>query len=284
MNLAYPGNCEGLKRLAALLLLRRDELSRRWVMIFRAGNGFFDETGTDAKSRIVAVGGWLGSFESLIKTEVKWKAALPAEAKGDFHYADFWARKSYGADWSDADRLRFVQKLARIACNGTSMGVGAAVVKDEYWRVIKDLNHATSADNDMLRALREDPFYYCLAQCFSLLLHWKLPADIKKPLAFVYGESPRPGYVVDAFERVKGWFDRDDLFGGVWPYGKRKEEPILQAADLLVGELRRHIEGHPSEVIPILRAKDSLLFTAPQEKALRERAERLLRDFSLTKK
>ncbi len=281
MNLAYPGDCECLKRLAALLLLKRDELSRRRVMVFRAGNGFFDETGTDAKSPIVAVAGWLGSFESLIETEGKWKDALPAEAKGDFHYTDFWARKTYGADWSDPDRLGFVRKLAGIACNGTSMGVGTAVVKDEYWRVIKEVNHALPADDDMLRALREDPFYYCLAQCFALLLHWKLPADIKKPLAFVYGESPRPGYVLNAFERVKRWFDRDDLFGGVWPYGKRKEEPILQATDLLVGELRRNIEGHPSEVIPILRAKDSLLFTAPREKALRERAEKLLIDFGL---
>lgn len=101
---------------------------------------------------------------------------------------------------------------------------------------------------------------------------------------FVYGEGPRPGYVVDAFERVKKWFDRADLFGGVWPYGNRQNEPMLQATDLLVGELRRYIEGHKSEVMPVFRAKNSLLVTAPRETALRKRAKQLLREFGLKAK
>jgi hypothetical protein len=46
---------------------------------------------------------------------------------------------------------------------------------------------------------------------------------------------------------------------------------------LLVGELRRTIKGPKSEVMPVLRAKDSLLLTA-REAALWERAEKLLKD------
>ena len=76
-------------------------------------NCYFDES---EKDDFIAVAGFIATFESWIALESKWRKTLPAVAKGDFHYTDFWhSEKNYASKWSHSKRLEHIKELATIA-------------------------------------------------------------------------------------------------------------------------------------------------------------------------
>lgn len=60
-------------------------------------------------------------------------------------------------------------------------------------------------------------------------------------------------------------------------FGKRQDEPALQAVDLLVGEIRRFYEGESSEVLDLLREKcHALVIARPHMDKLKEVSDELI--------
>lgn len=238
-------------------------------MIAQIYNGYLDETGTDSSKDVVAVAGWLGTYQAWVEFERRWREALPREAGGDFHYTDFWARKTYGADWSDQKRIAFVRTLAEIVSDHARIGLGIVVSK----RVLEKVVHDEFGERLI------DPVHFCLAQCLVQLLSWYEEVQLPRPpvpLRFMFdGTRGRRGALTDAYDHVREALpNRDQILFGDLASGSRKVEPALQAADLLVGELRRQGEGHPSAIIDSLRKKMNILVSFVSEESLRAFIER----------
>lgn len=258
----------GVGRLADLLLLDESERSECLLMPIRTvggflavpANGYLDET---EHGDIVGVGGWLGTFESWQRFEPRWKALLPPEAKEDFHYTDFWGdRTHWSAEWSHARRLEFIKSLAELVVQHASFGMGMVISNSEYERVIP-----TEFKRDLKGSV-----YFCLGHCLRLLIgHYnKLPAPPPGPLLFMHdSKKGKEAWITEWYYTVRNKFHQDNVLGDL-SFGRRQHEPVLQATDLLVGELRRHREGYPSQVVEILLRKRNILVAFPDEAQLRD--------------
>ena len=261
---------DGIGRLADLCLLDESERRECWLMVFQAYNGYMDESGTDDTKPIIAVAGWLSTFETWVEFEKEWKRYV-APFGGDFHSTDFWARHSYGADWPNDKRLSFVKGLAEIICKYSLIGVGFGFPKEDY-------NVALSEE---IRRVFRDPYYYCVGACASFLISYyeQIPLSSRppKPLRFMFDrKNGSEWYAAKVFYQAKTWFDRDEILGDMG-FGKREDEPALQAADLLVGEMRRFYEGESSEVLDLLRSKcHALVVVIPKMDKLKEAADELI--------
>lgn len=239
-------------------------------MIVRPYSGYFDESGSDANSSVISAAGWLGTYQTWIVFDRDWKAFIKRKTRGEsqeFHYTDFWARRTYGADWSDIERLDFVKSLAQLTRQYAIYGIGFALNKADY-------NAALPLD--VRRVLKNDPYYFCVGHIASMVLSWyeRIPvAPPAKPIHFLFHRKKgSEGRAAEVFYQVKEWFDRNNLIGQM-AFGESAEWPGLQAADLLGGELRRQIQGKISEVLPIF---ERLVFAAPKREQLSARANELL--------
>lgn len=258
----------GTCRLANLYVLNDAQRTNCLLMVFQAYNGYVDESGTHDDASIIAVGGWIATYETWSAFEGEWRQKL-APHGGDFHSTDFWARQSYGADWPDSKRLEFVKELALIICKYSIWGTGIAFPRQHYSSIVPE---------DMRRALKNDPYYFALGHCMSgtLGMYYRIPIGLRPPapLRFMFDRKPkREGFAAEVYYQVRDWFDGKGVLGDM-AFGARKEEPALQAADLLVGELRRLREGKPSEVFDLIAKKGGrLAYALPTEDELKQRVE-----------
>lgn len=233
-------------------------------------NGYFDKT-EDVDQDILGVGGWLSTYDSWISFEPKWRAVLPS-GESDFHDTEFWAGQSYGADWSEEQRSQFVQHLAHVAQTYTRCGVGMVISREEYHRFL------TPEQQDALK----DPLYFCFGACLSILLHFykDIPFFPPFPIRFMFDAKDNRGMLGAMFDEIKQCRNWDGVVDDL-SFGQRCQEPALQAANLLVGELRRHREGHPSGALETMTSSNRehqtrFLFSFPRGEQLKEIAQRVL--------
>lgn len=228
--------------------------------IFLPANGFLDET---EKGDVVGVGGWIGNYASWNYFERRWFELLPSEAKGDFHYTDYWHDPKYwSAKWSHSKRVEFMQQLAELIVEHTSLGLGILVSKAEYEETIPE------EDKHEVK----EAVYFCLAHCLRLLIeHFDtMPGQPPKPLSFMHDrKTGKHEWIGGWYTFVRNRFQHKNILGDL-SFGTRAEEPGLQAADLLMGELRRYREGHESKIIDIFRQKNNVLVGRPTKDELRE--------------
>jgi hypothetical protein len=239
-------------------------------MSLQLTNGYFDETGDDAGD-ILGVGGWLSTYDLWITFEPKWRAVLP-RGTTDFHDTDFWAGQSYGADWSEQQRSQFVQHLAQVAQTYTRCGVGIAISREEYHSYLTPEQQA---------ALK-DPLFFCFEACLNILLHFyqDIPSAPPFPFRCMFDAKDKRGILGAMFDEIKQCRNWDAVVDEL-SFGRRSREPALQAADLLVGELRRRREGLPSDLLDSMTSSNRehhtrYLFSFPRAEQLQEIAQHVL--------
>src|SRR5437899_2910427 len=223
-------------------------------------NGYLDET---EKDDIVGVGGWIGTYEKWHGFEERWRDILPKEANGDFHYTDFWHDPKYwSAQWSHEKRLEFILRLASIAIEHASMGIGIVISKTDYERNIPE----------EYKGEFKGAVYFCLGHCLRLLIEKfnHVPGQPPKPIRFMHdSKKGKQDWIADWYYTVRTKFEHLDILGEL-SFGPRSGEPVLQAADLLIGELRRYREGHPSRIIDMFREHNKVIIGRPNVQELRD--------------
>lgn len=250
--------CIGVERFARLFLISPGEYHLRYLVaislkfisrhIDKPHSGYFDES---YKEDTIAVAGWVGTYEGWNRLEYEWRKALPASANGDFHYTDFWhSPKNYAAHWSHEKRLDHIRKLARIACDCAAFAVGVAFS-------MKAFNEAIPAHKREILT----PLNFCFANCISLLVAARAARNVLPPtpwdIMFDQKAEERNG-IGQVFLGSKALFDKEGMLGNVG-FGDRKHMAPLQAADLLVGEIRRNHAGLPSEIFEMLKEQRPIM-------------------------
>jgi hypothetical protein len=229
-------------------------------------NCYFDET---EKDDVIGVAGWVATFENWIALEDRWRKALPPEANGDFHYKDFWHDpKYYSASWSKEKRLEHIKTLATIAHDCTAFGVGFVFSRTSYDELIPP--------NDKEALI--SPLHFCLAQCIVALLDFykQYPSPPPSPLRFMFDRKDgKKESIGEVYYNVKDLFDKENILGNI-SIGNRHKECPLQAADLLIGELRRNKSGHSSIIFDILRRQRPLIVAFPTDEEFRAHVKNVL--------
>lgn len=227
-------------------------------------NVYFDET---EKGDVIGVAGWISTFDRWIAFENAWRQALPPEAKGDFHYTDFWCDPTYwSAGWTSQRRLDFIKRLATIANSHTAYAIGAMVSKSVYESVMPE---------NVKQAFANNPVHFLFAQCAVGLIDMydRIPSHPQKPLRVMFDHKKGyEGRLAEMYYGVRYEFNEENILGNL-SFGSRREEPPLQAADLLIGELRRKLMREPTEVFDVLNEKNSLILAFPDEASFRAHVE-----------
>jgi len=200
-------------------------------------NAFFDESGTHDQSDMVAVGGIIGSYEALARAELEWGRVLKTRKGVEFfHFTDFMAREP-PYDWPKTDkgqteRDNFIERLATIVSETTTLGVAYGIFKADYQELLLSL-----------RREFKDIYYCCCYCCVESLAKWERKftrPTLPKPLEFLFDQKPGyEGYMTKIYYEVIKKVTGNDLFGNMG-FGNKEKDVPLQMADLIVGASIRH--------------------------------------------
>jgi len=271
----------GVRRLAELL--RLDHLARRerLLMLFLPYNAYMDESGTHDESEVVALAGYLTTYDGWNDFEDEWNQVMCHYRVNDFHMTDFVGHREEFDDnnyWTPEIRTHLIERVTGICQQKTTIGVGCAIIKEQYERLLSP-------------KIREDlkhPYYFCLYACLNMLINWgdQRLATIK-PIQFLFDQKPgrfRLGslkvrwqtWATDFFHTIKDGLDENGLIVGGITFGSRQDYPQLRAADLLVYEvarLRLNLWKEPERDIrrsmEVLKKDMNLMVSFPDEKEIR---------------
>jgi hypothetical protein len=261
----------GVQRLAELLLLSESARCERLLMIIEPFNGYMDESGTHDDSQIIAMAGYVSTYDRWIQFEKDWGGVLRHRClKEPFHMTDFETRHGEFCDnnyWTPGIRESLIERLTYIAKRSTVLGVGVVIQRKDYERLIPD----------DLKADFQNPYYLLLYFCLVLLAKWnqEIPEPCK-PIRFLFDR--KKGFEGEAAKLYYGVKDRHDQYRLLsdMDFGSKDEDIPLQAADLIVYEVAkegRRAYGDPRNMrksMDALREKMNLLVTFLQESHLRE--------------
>jgi hypothetical protein len=276
----------GVIRLAELWRFDENARRERRLMIFKVFHAYMDESGTHDQSKVVAVAGYLATYEQWTAFEKEFNQVMDHFAVKDFHMTYFESRhgefdwKNYWfSPWAEDTRTRLIERVTTLCQRHTIIGLGCAVVREQYERLLPQ---------EMRDELRH-PYYFCIYACLSMLLRWNNPKlETLKPINFLFDQKKGrfhlgsamvswEAFVQELYQRVKAGLDPEGkILGQAVPGGDRKEYPQLRAADLIVFEtarLRLHQLEEPERPIrksmDVLRKDLNLLVTFLTEVRLR---------------
>lgn len=243
--------------------------------------GHFDESGTDGNSRVVVVGGYVGTAEDWRTLEKAWRIVLKEEGAEYYHATDAEnARKPRGIyeKWGRKKAHRLTDRVAAIAGDSLIQGVGIYLTTDA-WK---------SATDFLLQYFPENPYllpYTLLAKmCIEITVESlvdDLPAQ--ESVSFIFEENKFSKGVLDGFQRLKKEHRKKHRLKSI-TFESKECFPGLQAADLFAWHYRKLKEmqlgyrGHRLHRNITQLVKRDFKFREIPEEALRDWIERALRE------
>jgi hypothetical protein len=235
----------GVLRLA-LFLLRSP--ARLVGAMIEESVGFFDESGTHASAKILALGGWIASIAEWESFQKQWDKALRAAGASTFRFADFDNSRGVFEGWGAWRKENLITELFKILRRHDLRGVSAAIVMPEYREVV--------AGTGSLLEEKHSPYVICQQLCIELICK-HIPEKV-----FCVFEDQRE---FRSFA-VQNYWDTKDRFpewaskmSGI-AYRPKTQFAGLQAADLLIYETAKSLHNRlfdPSR--PIRKSMKALI-------------------------
>jgi hypothetical protein len=199
---------------------------------------FLDESGTHAGSRVTAVAGYVVSEESLLLLEREWIASLNEHQIDELHMKEFVPPYGKQAAWDESKKRALLEPLIALIHRHSSLGVGAAVVMDEFMQS----THARALA--AAPGIIFSPYQWCLRFCINQVAEW---ADAN-------GHDGPFDYTLDQGDTNRHWVTQDfnDLRAdsrlrqkyrlGSINFEDSQRVPALQCADLLAYEMYKEMD------------------------------------------
>jgi hypothetical protein len=229
---------------------------------------YFDDSGTDPHSTIAIAACYISTKRSWDEFVRAWDEARRDEGFECFHMVDFAAyhdkTKKPFCDWEIEKRQRVYKRLATIINENKRVGLGIAIPKDTYDRLVPNLP-------DWLR-WRMGKFHYTFAVriLMGLIKDWRFRYNIRLPMQYIFDREARE----EARAEIRAtWEGIEKRQSWSIKYGIEKEDGYsfqnkcvykpLQAADILAWQLNNHMRN------VIMAGKDEMEHTHPNFKILR---------------
>ena len=200
-------------------------------------SAYFDDSGTHAASRIVAVAGVMGTESELTSLEDLWREQLERPLDGlrppitEFHAHDCFKSKGEFAGWNRAETDLFRRQLRDAIIKSHVSAYGIAYFKADWDAIIT---------GDLL-ALLGNAEGNAVRNCFVRALRWAYINAFDPDIAFVFDDSDNLERkrdihaCYDAFRRHA----KEKHLSGIAFLNSKKVLP-LQAADLFAWEFNRN--------------------------------------------
>lgn len=192
-----------------------------------------DESGTDGRSPIVAVAGYVASDDAWAAFQVEWKQFCDDNKIVDFHTTDFLAHKKEFTEqngWTEKRSKSASRIIDNIIAKHVEFGaVAVAVIAD-------------CEELFPLQGRRKFALEYAMAATLlvSETTKWAHKNKYTEPIRFIFDRGPHgKGYVMAGIDRWQNMgHARSHLVGG-HSFENKKDVPQLLAADWLVNHTWR---------------------------------------------
>ena len=202
-------------------------------------SAYFDESGTDQRSRTAVVGGYLGSDFQWNKFITRWTKTLNDAHVEILHRSDlenFRGEFTEADQWNPSRRTDLVRKLHSIIKTSTYSAVGASVVKDDFNNVMPN----------WAKQLFGGVYGWCAFWCVLAMRGWCIEHHHSDTIAWFFESRTEQEGVGEMFRALHSPELRDSYRIGPVKFAGKELKP-LQAADLLVYELFKHVENQVLE-------------------------------------
>lgn len=233
--------------------------------------GYFDASGThddlDKQGRsspAVTLAGYLATPKQWQSFDRDWKERLDRDNLPYFHAASFVAQtdvfKNRG-EWPKERRDALYQDLIRIIYGNVTYGIGMAVRRADYDRVIGAI--------PLARKVFGSPYTFCSYMCLMTGRDWAQGANYKDSIKYIFEDGDEfISEALDAHTRACKEDNTREFYnfsvGGLTFEDGMKVRP-LQAADILAYELYREEKRKLYSDITYTRNSGMILFTIPGE-------------------
>ena len=202
---------------------------------------YADETGINDGARAVAVGGFLSWREDWEKFAGEWQKELSGKGVEVFHLSELSddaisinPDSPYRA-WNRDKKEQFILALGHIARSHAQFGLCALVDRDAYHAIVPD----------WLKEYARNFYGFCALAFFQMMLselqnRWHPVYSAGTQVAFIFEQQPEfDSDTIRMFHQAQVEDFQKRL--GTIAFAPKKEYP-LQAADLLVGRMRKAVE------------------------------------------
>jgi len=204
---------------------------------------YFDESGTDERSRSFCVAGFVGHQADWFELSRVWRALLRESGLPAFHMTDFEARRGACAHLPESARVPLIDGLVTAIEGLQLMGIGAGVVRAHYDEVV--VASGWLQRSRLSAPLWKKPylmlFQHVLAKTCNAIEHF----PVGEKVAFVFGQHDEFGgrarMVFQQLDSEPSWLRHGRL--GSLEFLPPHDRPGLQAADILAYEFRKGLDN-----------------------------------------
>ena len=193
--------------------------------------GYFDDSGTSAHDSVVVVAGYIGSLSQGEKFAREWRSHLSKFNVTVMHRTDLECFHGEFAGWTPEQRTEFVSKAQQIIKRRTYVAIGNAVIKADFERMFPD----------RLKRFCGGAYGFCAILCLARAKRWFDKAKQQDPIEWIFeAGTDGSGHIAHLFNALYANVQsRTDFRLSRWSFAG-KDEPQLQAADLIAYEVFKH--------------------------------------------
>lgn len=189
---------------------------------------YADESGTDGRSPVVVVAGYVASADSWAAFQVEWKQFCDDNKIKDFHATDFLAHKkefTVENGWTDKRTESATRIVDNIISKHVEFGVVAVTIIADCEKLFP------------VKGRKKFSFEYAAAAMVMAneVTKWADKKGYTEPIQFIFDRGPHgKGYVMSGIDRWRDMnHERSHLVGG-YSFPCRNQYPQLLAADWVV--------------------------------------------------
>lgn len=201
---------------------------------------YFDESGTHAGSKVIAIAGWLAPESMWIKFQREWKRVLDSKGIEYFHMNEYEhgdpgvkPEPQPPYNWDKAERITFLRRLIDIVRNRTQFSVSFATDTSDYPALAARVVAPPSA------------YAWCATRCLKGIVQWCEYQGHAEPIAYVFEDGAGHNGELEKL--------RDDIMGsaelkayyrmGSLGFADKETLNPLQAADMLAYEIYKEMDN-----------------------------------------
>ncbi len=138
---------------------------------------YVDDSGTGANDAIAVAAGYVATQHMGDRFQTRWQVLLRKYEIRQMHRSDLETFHGEFKTWDPAKRTDFLKKTHAIIRNCTYSGIGLALVKSDYEKVIA--NHPGQANFGV--------YAWCAQGCLAAAIHlWQHQNGLNEPVRFVF--------------------------------------------------------------------------------------------------
>jgi len=204
---------------------------------------YFDESGTQRGSPVVAVAGFLAPVKQWERFQAEWARVLQQEGLSFFHATDWENRQGQFKGWDNDQRIAVYKKLTGIIQRRITIPVLTAV------------NTADYAEAKLWEMVQEDfprnPYGFCALVCMQIIGNWADQVKYNGPIAYVFedGAAHRTELTTSLRDILRDDVNKRRFRFISSTYADKRAFTPLQAADILAYEAckdmrNQTVDGH----------------------------------------